>query len=223
MDANAILERAKQDAEKPEGWIIFPLLRNKVIIGLIGWVFGVVIGLGLFVAIATVVIPTNYENGIVQAVITTILLAIFLLVGLGSAWTFVVDVLRLRRADEHIIVITPEDFVKQEGKKIVHVPLLEVRHVTARGVQPPSRDSKQEGNAARDVAGVGDNMTAFFVGRGLSSSGRRWLRNRRRTPTSLAFIDTRTDDEVTVVQDSAYGDPFLIASYLKQYAAASHQ
>jgi hypothetical protein len=219
MDANAILARAKQDAAMPEGWIIFPLLRRKVIAGLLGWAFGIVMGLGLFVAIATAVIPANYQHGIAQAVITTILLGIFLFVGLGSAWTFVQDMLRLRHADEHIIVITPEDFVKQEGKKVIHVPLLEVRHVTARGVPPPDRDNLQDHATVRDVAGIGDNVAAFLVGRNVSGTGQRWMRNRRRTPTSLAFVDTRTDNEVTVVQDNAYGDPFLIAAYLKQYAS----
>jgi hypothetical protein len=39
-----------------------------------------------------------------------------------------------------------------------------------------------------------------------------------RTPTSLAFIDSRDDSEVTVVTDEAYGDPFMIAALLKQYS-----
>ncbi len=219
MDADAILARAKQDSTMPEGWMIFPLLRQKVLLGLFGWAFGVIMGLGLFGAIASAVIPQNYQNGALQAIITTIILAMFLFIGLGSVWTFVVDVLRLRHAHEHIIVITPEDFVKQEGKKVVAVPLADIRHVTARGLPPPEREGKQ-GTTVHDIAGIGDNATSFFVGRNLSSSGRNWLRNRKRTPTSLAFVDTRTDNEVIVVQDKAYGDPFLIAAYLKQYAAA---
>jgi hypothetical protein len=44
-----------------------------------------------------------------------------------------------------------------------------------------------------------------------------------RVPTSLAFIDSRTDTEVTVVTDKSFGDPFYIAAHLKQYAAARVQ
>src|ERR1700730_4874445 len=100
MDVDAILARAKQDANQPEGWIVFPLLRQKVIMGLFGWAFGIVMGLVLFVAIATAVIPSNYQHGGFQASVTTFILAIFLFIALGSAWTFVLDVLRLRHADE---------------------------------------------------------------------------------------------------------------------------
>ena len=218
MEAEEILARAKQDATLPEGWMLFPLLRKNVILGLFGWAFGILMGLGLFALIVAVVIPNNYQHGALEATVTTIILFIFLFIGLGSVWTFIADMVRLRHANDYIIVVTPDDFVKQEGKKIVHVPLVEVRHVTARGVPPPSYD--REKGSVRDVASIGDNATAFFVGRSLSTSGRRWLRNRKRTPTSLAFVDSRTEDEITVVQDKAFGDPFLIAAYLKQYAAA---
>ena len=100
-------------------------------------------GIGLFVAVATVVIPTNYQNGILQAVITTILLGMFLLVGLGSAWTFVMDILRLYHANEHIIVITPDDFVKQETK-------LHPQHVErAKRGWPKVRCQQEQGAAAQ--------------------------------------------------------------------------
>ncbi len=49
-------------------------------------------------------------------------------------------------------------------------------------------------------------------------SGEGWRRGRMRTPTSLAFLDTRTDTEVIVTNDSAFGDPFMIAALLKEYA-----
>jgi hypothetical protein len=218
MDAAVILTKAKQ--ETPEGWMIFPLLRSKVIFGLLGWALGVVVGLVLFVGIALVAIPDNYQNGVLEAIISTIILGILLFISLGSAWTFVVDARRLAHAEEHLIVITPEYFVMQDGKKIVHVPLEDVLHVTARGVKPPERDGSKNEAGVRHIVGVGDNATAFFVGRNLSASGRHWLRNRKRTPTSLAFVDRRTEDEITIVQDKSHGDPFLIAAYLKQYALA---
>jgi hypothetical protein len=140
-----------------------------------------------------------------------------LFIGLGSIWVLIVDIRRLLHIDQHLIIITPDAFVKQEGEKITHVPLMYVRHVTARGVPPPDSSAPQ-GRATRSVPNAGDNIIGLFTGRAFTSSGTRF-RRRMRTPTSLAFIDSRTDKEVTVVTDSAYGDPFMIAALLKQYAA----
>ncbi|SRR5579884_1126191 len=222
MEAEEILAQARANTQAPNGWIVLPLLRNKVIVGMVGWAFGMLVGFGLFAFIAPIVIPNNYELGMVAALFTTLLLGIFLFIGIGSAWSLIVDAGRLRNADKYLIVITPEDFVKQEKRKVIHVPLTSVRHVTARGVPPPER-STFRGNTVRDIPGVGENVTSFFLGRGLVPSGQRWLRRRRRTPTSLAFIDTRTDEEVIVVTDGAFGDPFMIAAQLKRYVASVHE
>jgi hypothetical protein len=222
MEAEEILVQARANTEARNDWIVLPLLRNKVIVGMVGWAFGMLVGFGLLAFIAPIVIPNNYEHGIVAALFTTFLLGIFLFIGIGSAWSLIVDAGRLRNADKYLIVITPEDFVKQEKQKVTHVPLTCVRHVTARGVPPPER-STSRGNTVRDIPGVGENVTSFFLGRGLVPSGQRWLRRRRRTPTSLAFIDTRTDEEVIVVTDGAFGDPFMIAAQLKRYVASVHE
>src|SRR2546426_9645150 len=217
--ATEILTQVREDSNRPATWLVFPLLRKKVAWGIVGWTFGIIIGLGLFALVTPIVVPFNYQRGPLAAITTTLLLAILLFVGLGSIWALVVDVRRLRQADKHLIVITPEDFVKQEGEKIIHVPLVYVRHVTARGIRPTDPDVSEshssEGSTAvssrrrgpRDVPGVGENLSGFVFGRGLVPSGQRWKRRRMRTPTSLAFIDTRTDTQVTVVADEAYGDP----------------
>jgi len=114
-------------------------------------------------------------------------------------------------------VITPEDFVKQEGSKIIHVPLTYVRHVTARGKAPVDRTAPKE-HGVRQVSSVGDNITGLFFGRGMTPSGMRYRRNRMRTPTTLAFVDDRDEREIVVVTDAAHGDPFMIAALLKQYS-----
>jgi hypothetical protein len=213
MESAKILEQAKAGGEAPYGWIVLPLLRGKVIWGIIGWIFGIIMGLGLFVAVAFAVIPSNYESGILPAILSTALLGVLLFIGLGSVWSLLVDVRRLMHADQHVIVITPEDFVKQEGDKIVHVPLTYVRYVTARGQRPADRTARRE-----NIPGSKENMLGFLFGRGLVPSGESWRRKRMRTPTSLAFLDTRTDTEVTVTADSSFGDPFMIAALLKEYA-----
>jgi hypothetical protein len=219
MEADEILTQAKTSPEAPYGWIILPLSRRNLTIGILGWAFGIILGLGLFIGIAFIVIPTNYQHGAGPAIFSTVMLAILLFIGLGSLWTFIVDIRRLMDADNHLIVITPQDFVKQEGNKVVHVPLINVRYVTARGKAPVDRTVPQE-SQVRQVSGVGDSVAGFFFGRGIVPSGASLRRKRMRTPTSLAFIDTRTEKEVTVVTDETFGDPFMIAALLKQYAAS---
>jgi hypothetical protein len=36
----------------------------------------------------------------------------------------------------------------------------------------------------------------------------------------LAFVDSRTDTEVKVTDNTSYGDPFKIAALLKEYATS---
>jgi hypothetical protein len=218
METSEILMQVKTSTETPKNWIVFPLVRSNVLLSIAGWVLGIVVGLGLFTIMAFSVIPHNYQYGFLPAAFTTLFLGLFLFVGLGSIWALIADAIRLVRADKHLIVITPDAFVKQEGEKVIHVPLLYVRHVTARGAPPPDRSTKNIDN--RPTPNLGENVMSLFAGRGMTSSGMRWRRKRMRTPTSLAFVDTRTDNEVIVVNDKSHGDPYMIAALLKQYAAS---
>lgn len=213
---NEILERAKRNEELPDDWLILDLKRNKVMWGIAGWFGGILIGALLFAALAYATIPSNYHT-VLGGIITTIFLGILAFVAIGSAWAAVSDILRVRDSSRHIIVITPDDFVKQEGKKIIHVPMVDVRHVTARG-KPPTDRSTVEARNEMTMPTLGEQFTGLFAGRAFTQRGMRWRRKRMRTPTSLAFIDMRTDSEVTVVRDNSYGDPFIIAASLKQYA-----
>ena len=222
MQAEEILTKAKTSSELPQGWIVFPLLRNKVLLGIAGWVFGIFIGMFLFALVAPIVIPNNYQRGFGAALFTTLLLGLFLFIGLGSLWSLILDVWRLRHADKHLMVLTPDDFVKQEGNKIIHVPCINIRHVTARGTPPPDR-TPPTGSGVEQISGMGENTASFFLGRGMvnalgSRSGGSARKRGRRTPTTLAFIDTRTDREVIVTNDNSFGDTFQIAALLKQYA-----
>jgi hypothetical protein len=216
--SSEILTRATAEEEAPHGWIVLPLNRRKVFWGIIGWCAGVLTGALLFAGLAVATIPYNYRTAF-GAVITTILLGLLAFVAIGSAWALFTDARRLSDAKRHIIVITPEDFVKQEGKKIIHVPLVYVRHVTARGKPPPESANPEQDEMRMPT--LGENIVSLFAGRAFTNRGMRWRRRRMRTPTSLAFIDSRSHSEVTVVTDTAYGDPFLIAAYLKQYAATA--
>src|SRR5205085_7281981 len=125
-----------------------------------------------------IMIPHNYQIGTAAAIVSSIFLGILLFVGLGSIWAIMVDMRRLSQADRHLIVITPEDFVKQEGTKIIHVPLMYVHHVTARGGRPPERSA--QGNTMRQLPRSGDNISSLFFGRRTGGAG---YRKRMRTPT----------------------------------------
>jgi len=220
MEAEAILTTAKSSAEPPHNWIVYPLLREKVILGMLGWLGGIIIGLGLFLLVFPIVVPDNYVAGIAPAIVSTIILGLLLFTGLGSLYLLISDLLRLRDASNHIIVITPEDFVKQEGKKIVHVPLSSVRYITTRGVPQPDNTAERD-SSVRDMPSAGESMAGFLLGRGLIPTGQRWRRKRRRGPISLAFLDTRTNAEVVVARDTSYGDLHAIAATLEEYASAA--
>ncbi|WP_151729198.1 hypothetical protein [Thermogemmatispora aurantia] len=221
MEASEILTRARAGEEKPDGWIVLPLQRGRVILSIIGWFFGAALGLILFAAIFPIMVPENYHSTF-GAIASTIFLGILLFIGLGSIWCLISDVRRLIRAQDYLIVITPEDFVQQSGSKVIHVPLINVRYVTARGRAKPDRTPPT--NQLEQLGSASENMVGFLFGRGMTQSPeeRRKVMNSR-APTSLAFIDTRTNTEVVVTTDTAYGDPFLIAALLKQYAARAQQ
>lgn len=220
MESVEILAKVNTEENVPDSWLVFPLLRQKVMVGLLGWACGALLGGGLFAFMAPIMIPHNYQDGTVSIVVSTILLAIVLYVCLGSIWSLITDTLRLRHASQHLIVITPTDFVKQEGKKIIHVPLEHVRHVTARGAPQVDRSLETARQDAR-MDSTGGGIASLFFGRRVAEVGKRGSgRKSMRTPTTLAFIDERTDKEVIVVTDKAYGDPYSLAAHLKAYAQA---
>lgn len=222
MEATEILERAKASGEEtPPGWLVLPLLKNKLISGILGWAVGAIIGFGLFAFVASVTIPYNFQQGFFTGCFATALMLTTIFIGAGSVWSLVMDARRLRRIEKYLIVVTPDDFVKQEGDKIVHVPLMYVRYVTARGAPPPDRSAPRD--TMQEVPRAGENVAGFIFGRAFFPSGQRVRRKRMRTPTTLAFLDTRTDSEVIVATDTSYGDTFAIAAYLKQYAARLQQ
>ena len=218
MEPVQILAQASTKEDIPSSWIIFQLQRQKVLTGILGWVFGALAGGLLFAFMAPIMIPHNYQNGALSAIFSTIILGIVLYVCLGSIWAMITDILRVRQFDKHIIVITPEDFVKQEGKKVIHVPLEYVRHVTARG-EPQANRSAEAGDEETKPAGVGEGIAGLFFGRSAAAGARQGgvLRRRARTPMTLAFVDSRTDSEVIVVTDKAYGDPHYIGESLREY------
>jgi hypothetical protein len=221
MEATEILEKARTGGELPNGWIVLPLLRNKVKLGILGWFCGVIIGFGCFAVMVPLMIPHNFLYGPIAALISTLLLGMVLFVGIGSTWQIIIDTRRLLEADKHIIILTPDEFVMQDGDEIRHVPLMYVRHITARGIAPPDR-TPPKGAVVSNMPHVSDNLSGFLFGRGFIPTVSRWRARRRakHTPSTLGFIDSRTDSEVLIRDYNLYGDPSTIATLMKDYAAS---
>ena len=221
MEATEILEKARAGGEPPKGWIVLPLLRSKVRLGILGWIAGAIIGFGFFIVMVPLMIPHNYLFGFIPALISTVILGMVLFVGIGSVWQIIVDTRRLLEADKHIIVITPDEFVMQDGEDIRHVPLMYIRNVTARGIVPPDRTAP-DGAVVSNMPHVGENLSGFLFGRGFIPTISRWRARRRakNTPSTLAFIDSRTNSEVIIRDYNLYGDPTKIASLMQDLTSS---
>src|SRR5260370_30653221 len=138
MEAAEMLERARSSGEEtPPGWLVLPLLKHKLTTGIIGWVFGALVGFGIFAFIASVTIPYNFQQGVFSGCFATVLMIMTLFIGVGGTWSIILDVRRFRQIEKYLIVITPDDFLKQKGDKIVHVPLTCVRYFNASRTPPP--------------------------------------------------------------------------------------
>ena len=224
MEATEILAKAKAGGELPKGWVVLPLLRDKVKLGILGWICGVIIGFGFFVLMVPFMIPHNYQYGPFPALASTLLLAMVLFIGVGSIWQIIVDTRRLLEADKHIIILTPDEFVAQDGEKIIHVPLMYVRHITARGIAPVDRTPPQ-GPVVSNMPHVGDNLSGFLFGRGFIPTVSRWRARRRakHTPSTLGFIDSRTNNEVIIKNYNQFGDPNIIAALMQDYTSSVRQ
>lgn len=221
MEATEILDKARAGGELPNGWVVLPLLRSKVRLGILGWIAGVIVGFGLFALMIPYMIPHNYLYGPIPALISSLILGMVLFIGIGSIWQIIVDTRRLLEADKHILVITPDEFVMQDGEEIIHVPLMYIRHVTARGIVPPDRTAPK-GAVVSNMPHVGENLSGFLFGRGFIPTISRWRARRRakHTPSMLAFIDSRTNSEVIIRDYNLYGDPTKIASLMQDYTSS---
>lgn len=201
MEAAEILRIAQTD-DAPQDWIIVPLHRNKVLFSVISWSGAAIFGAALFALFFWMVWPNNFQNGWGPTIFSVILLAVPIFILVGSLWTVVVELGRLRTAREQVIIITPTDFVKQAGKHITHVPLSQVEHITVR-VAPKRPDPAIEMSSATTQMG-----RMLFGGRS---------RSRLKAPPSLAFIDARTNKKVVVATDDSFADLGDLGDVLLSY------
>jgi hypothetical protein len=115
-------------------------------------------------------------------------------VAVGGAVIAIYDLRRLQRAEQYLIVITPDDYVKAEPGRVTHVPMEHIAYVTLRGVRIPGEESR----------GQLEEAEAMRTGR-FNRNAPRPPRGKQGAP-SLAFVDTRDDSEVLVATDDAHAD-----------------
>lgn len=217
MEAAEILSTARSP-NPPSNWVILPLRRNQVGFAILGWALGTIMGLGLFAGLLLATWPENFENGVGGIVVTSFFLALLGFAGVGSLWLLVKDTFRLLRADRSMIVITPEVYCKQDGDKIDLVPLEEVGYITTRGAKPPSKRSSWATYNTPEPAHEPEDRqisSALPTGQAFLS-----FRRKPRGPTSVAFVDLRSDKKIMVTNDNSYAHPFELGETLHSYVEA---
>ena len=196
MDPNSILATARS-GEAPGTWVVWPLRRIYVRNSILRWAAVSVLGFLLFVPAALSILPGILSLKGFGFVISGIILLALGAFAFGALGITVYDIWRLIRADDFWLVITPDDYLKAEpGGRLTQVPLQYIESITLKGVRVPM-----------DTAETPFDGTA----RGVNPMLRMPVRlsnNRRRqaTPSSLAFVDSRTHRTVTVATDAAFDD-----------------
>ncbi len=206
MEAQEILERARQPGDPPEGWTVIPIDRKAVRMSILGWAGGAAVGFGLFVWI-WLAVHTNIS------IIHIIIFAVLAFVGIGSLILLAEKVRQLADAERYLIVMTPETFVQQTGNRVVSLPMHEIGHITMRGVF---------GGDATYTTRDDSDFRAAVVSPMQLLGGRRTQRPRR-TPDSLAFVDLRDGTDITVAKDNAFAELPILDQLLRTYVDAARK
>lgn len=207
-DAQRILDTARSP-QHPREWFVWPLRRAIVQRAIAGWAATGIIGLILFIPAALTTIPSNFRHGSGLAVFTIVLLVILGLVAFGGLALCLSDVLRLVRANQYWLIMTPDDFLKVTPQRIIHVPMAEVTYVTLKGVKPPPNPDTE-----RAVSQTLLMMRRYGGVMGIPGVSRREFRR----PPSLAFLDRRTKREVIVATDDSFDQLPVLEEILNLYA-----
>ncbi len=197
MDTQAILEKARS-TDVPDSWNVWPLRVERVRRSALGWSICAVVGVALLVPAALATIPYDFTHGVGLSLFATVLLTLIGAVAFGSAGIAVYDIWRLIHANEYLMVITPDDYLRVgPGNKQMHVPIEDIAHVTMRGVKV---------NAPYDAMREADFANMSAMKRITRVAGNFYSpREPKRAPV-LAFMDTRNDTEVVVATDNSFDD-----------------
>lgn len=203
MDAQMVLSTA-HSGTMPDHWHAWPLRKDFVLRSAIKWGVAGVLLLAIFALVVSSTVPYDFEHGGTGAAIFSIvLIALVGTAAFGSLGITIYDLWRIANAGRYLLVMTPEDYVKEEPRKITHVPMENVAYITLRGVKSPEMQAYEEAGGGRESHDVFQSRDLDRVTRAIGGANQRRLR--AQTPT-LAFLDTRTDKEVIVATDSSFDE-----------------
>jgi hypothetical protein len=207
--ADQILATARSGV-RPQDWYVWPLRRDRVRRQVLEAAGISLFGFILLVPLVLVTVPGNFERGTGEATFTVLLLGLVGTVAFGALGLLVGDALRLRRADQYLLVMTPTAYVRADPGRITHVPMDQIGYVTLKGVRSPMDTA----------AGSSTDRVPIGMGSMLGFGGLRQSRERRKPP-SLAFLDLRSDREVVVATDDAFDDLNALKEILTMYATGA--
>lgn len=201
LDAEQILQTARQSEEPPQGWTVIPLDEKTVKRAILNWIGSAIVGVGLFGLLFAAV----HDD---LTFFPLFLLAVLAFVGGGSLWLVLKNVRLLTDKARQLIVMTPENYVQQRGARIIVVPMSEISHITLRGVFG--------GDASYSTVDDRDLKNAV-MGVGQMFGGGARPRRARRTPDSLAFVDARDDSPVVIAEDNSFAELPVLEELLRTY------
>jgi hypothetical protein len=131
----------------------------------------------------------------------------------GGLYYAVLDIGKLRLRSGYLLIMTPDDYIKVEPRRITHVPMDQIADITLRGVVLP--EDKVSEMQMSDV-----RSSLLRTGQMLWGA----VANRRpKAPPSLAFRDRRDDSEVIVSTDDGYDELYALEEVLTLLVSAKHR
>ncbi len=209
-EAQAILDRARS-GDAPSNWHVWPLRRDVVARDMWSWAGIAAFGLLLFLPAARVMIPDNFHGDAGKEVISVIILGVLGFMAFGALYLLITDLQRLRLQGEYLLIMTPDDYVKAEPRRITHVPMDQIDNITLKGAQVEDERARSSSGA---FVGMDRSITDRVIGA---------FRRKPKVSPSLAFRDLRTDAAVIVSRDNSFDELAALEQVLRLHVSAKER
>lgn len=208
MEAETVMATVRSGAA-PSEWNVWPLRRDRVLVGAAKWGLLALVGFALFVPVALATIPADFNHtGAVQQSVATIIILLVGTVAFGSLWLAIEALLRVRRASDYWLVITPDLFLKAEPRRLYQIPLEDIADITLKGVEQPNDFAASQPTLAMgQFSRIADRMGVMGA-----------MSRRSRSAPSLAFRDRRDNRTIIVGTDDSFDHLGAIDLILRERA-----
>jgi hypothetical protein len=213
MDVETLLAMAQSSAV-PSDWHVWRLRRAQLLRQMMNWTGTSAVGFAALTFALTAMIPDNFRDGFLKTFASRVVLGAFAMVAVGGLAYVIYGARRLRGVGHYLLVMTPDDFVKVEPRRITHVPMADVADVTLKGVVTPESLEAEFG----DLPAGRRNWVARAQFGALSA-----LRRRPKQQPSLAFRDRRTNGVVVVATDNAFDELVALEEVLASLSYAKRR